>query len=198
MSMTRWFARHRGATVGLVVAVVAATAFGIYWFAPQRLFVDERESESLPSSAASSEGGIRLGQANRGGVSGQGSEGAASEDGAWESDQPTILAEGDFRSLEHASSGRALVLLLPDGRRFLRFEDLDTSNGPDLRVYLSASAATSGLTEFGEEFVDLGALKGNQGDQNYEIPASVDMGGFESAVVWCRRFAVGFAAAPIG
>jgi hypothetical protein len=136
MSMTGRFARHRGAAVTLAVAVVAAVAFGIYWFAPQRLFIDQRVSETLPSG-------------------------------------PAVLAEGDFRSLEHESSGRALVLRLPDGRRFLRLEDLDTSSGPDLRVYLSAAAATSGPTEFGREFVDLGALKGNQGDQNYEIPAGV-------------------------
>jgi hypothetical protein len=180
------------------VAVVAAVAFGIYWFAPQRLFIDQRVSETLPSGpAASSEEGIRLGQANRGGASEQGPGEGASEGDAGQADGPAVLAEGDFRSLEHESSGRALVLRLPDGRRFLRLEDLDTSNGPDLRVYLSTVAATSGNTEFGREFVDLGALKGNQGDQNYEIPAGVDIDRFESAVVWCRRFAVGFAAAPI-
>jgi Electron transfer DM13 len=198
MSMTGRFARHRGAVLTLAVALVAAVVFGIYWFAPQRLFIDRRVSETLPSGpAASSEEGIRLGQANRGGASEQGSGEGASERDTGQADGPAVLAEGHFRSLEHESSGRALVLRLPDGRQFLRLEDLDTSDGPDLRVYLSAAAATSGHTEFGREFVDLGALKGNQGDQNYEIPAGVNIDRFESAVVWCRRFAVGFAAAPI-
>ena len=47
------------------------------------------------------------------------------------------------------------------------------------------------------EFVDLGGLKGNMGSSNYEIPDEVDLSKFKSAVVWCRRFSVGFAAAPL-
>jgi hypothetical protein len=76
-------------------------------------------------------------------------------------------------------------------------QDLDSSNGPDLRVYLSAAAATSGHTEFGREFVDLGALKGTRWIRTTRSRPGVDIDRFESAVVWCRRFAVGFAVAPI-
>lgn len=110
---------------------------------------------------------------------------------------PAILAEGAFQSLEHATSGTAQVLELEDGSRFLRFEDLDTSNGPDLRVYLSEIPASDDWHAYGERFVDLGALKGNRGDQNYEIPEGTDLSHYESGVIWCRRFTVGFGVAPL-
>ena len=108
-----------------------------------------------------------------------------------------VLASGEFRSLEHTTTGTASIVELPDGRRVLRFEDLDTSNGPDLRVYLSEIEASDNWRIYGERFVDLGALKGNRGNQNYAIPAGTDLDRFKSAVVWCRRFTVGFGVAPL-
>jgi hypothetical protein len=108
------------------------------------------------------------------------------------------VAQGDIRSLDHTSSGRALVVELPDGPQVLRFEDLDTDNGPDVRVYLSTAPADGpDDDDFDDDFVDLGALKGNVGNQNYELPSGVDLDRFQSAVIWCRRFAVGFAVAPL-
>ena len=106
------------------------------------------------------------------------------------------LARGEFRGLEHGASGRALLIEL-GGERYLRFEDLDTSNGPDLRVYLSAAHSGSEEDAFDDDYVELGDLKGNMGNQNYEIPESTDLSRFKSAVVWCKRFSAGFAVAPV-
>jgi hypothetical protein len=106
-------------------------------------------------------------------------------------------ARGAFHGLEHDTSGEAVLLELADGRRFLRFEDFETSNGPDLRVYLSEIPAGDDWFAYGERFVDLGALKGNVGDQNYEIPDGVDLAEYKSAVIWCRQFSVGFGVAPL-
>src|ERR687896_785037 len=117
--------------------------------------------------------------------------------GSGEEARPKELAVGDFQSLEHTTTGRAVILELPDGRRLLRFEDLETSNGPDLKVYLSEIPAGDDELAYGQRFVDLGALKGNVGNQNYELPDSLDLERFQSAVIWCRRFAVGFAVAPL-
>src|SRR6266508_1256413 len=111
--------------------------------------------------------------------------------------QATVLASGEFRSLEPGTSGRAVVLELADGSRVLRFEALDTSNGPDLHVYLSEVAAGDDARGHGEGFVDLGKLKGNKGNQNYAIPTEVDLARYRSAVIWCKRFAVGFGVAPL-
>src|SRR5215831_14942829 len=95
------------------------------------------------------------------------------------------------------TTGRVIVLRRPAGRLILRLERLSTSNGPDLRVYLSHVPASSDLRAYRTGFIDLGALKGNRGSQNYAIPAGTDVSAFKSAVIWCRRFAVGFGVAPL-
>ncbi len=80
--------------------------------------------------------------------------------------------------------------VLNDGseQRFLRFENFESDNGPDLKVYLRAENG---------DFVSLGDLKGNIGDQNYEIPTDVDLSVFNTVDIWCERFGVGFGTAPL-
>ncbi|HEX8100934.1 MAG TPA: DM13 domain-containing protein [Actinomycetota bacterium] len=111
--------------------------------------------------------------------------------------EPRILARGAFRSLEHRTTGSAAVLELESGMRILRFQDLDTSNGPDLHVYLSELPATDDWRAYGVRYLDLGKLKGNIGSQNYALPEGLDLSRFRSAVVWCERFAVGFGVAGL-
>lgn len=177
--------RHPGRTAAVAAALVGIAAFAIYWFGPQYLFIDRRVDEALPGA------GAPLAGAPEGGDATEMGEGDAPTG-------PATLARGEFRSLEHDSSGTALVLELPDGSRFLRLEDLNTSNGPDLRVYLSDAPVSDDSYVYDDgEFLDLGGLKGNMGSSNYEIPTNVDLSRFESAVVWCRRFSVGFAVAPL-
>lgn len=103
------------------------------------------------------------------------------------------LASGDFRSVEHASSGRATVVRAPDGRRLLTLTDFDTSAGPDLRLRLVPGDTTDGGAD---NHLDLGALKGNRGNQQYELPAGFEPAG-HSVVIWCRAFSVAFAAASL-
>lgn len=107
------------------------------------------------------------------------------------------IAAGSFVSQEHSTSGQASVVSLPGGGRALRFDDLDTSNGPDLRVYLSAAQADADWGAFDDDFVELGRLKGNKGDQNYEIPAGLDLAKYGRAVIWCKRFSVPFGVAAL-
>jgi hypothetical protein len=111
--------------------------------------------------------------------------------------EPVELAHGTFISREHETSGTARVLRLADGRTILRFEGFETSNGPALFVYLSQNPADGEDGLFDDDYIDLGALKGNIGDQNYEIPAEIDPLGFTSVVVWCDRFDVSFGAADL-
>ena len=114
------------------------------------------------------------------------------------SSPPTrVLAQGEIRSLEHRSSGRVQLIALADGSRLLRFESLETSNGPDLHVYLSAVPASASWYGYDRDYVDLGTLKGNLGNQNYAIPAAVNVSRYASAVIWCKRFSVGFAIASL-
>ncbi len=108
---------------------------------------------------------------------------------------PVVVSSGEFISGEHSTSGTALVVALPDGSLVVRFEGLDTSNGPDLRVVLSPDDA-SGSADYSGRLI-LGELKGNIGDQNYVLDGDVDLTGFRSVVIWCERFSVAFGAAPI-
>ena len=112
---------------------------------------------------------------------------------------PLTLSEGSFIDLAHTGTGIAKIIELEDGTRILRIEDLDILNGPDLRVILSPSELVDDDAAYDDgPFVDLGVLKGNKGNQNYEIPDDVDLDDFGTVAIWCRRFNVTFNAAPIG
>ena len=111
---------------------------------------------------------------------------------------PTTLAQGTFHSNAHETTGDATILSFADGRRILRLTNFSTSNGPDVRVYLvAASDVTDDETVKTAGFVELGPMKGNKGDQNYEIPATVDLAAYRTVTIWCKRFSVNFGSAPL-
>ena len=103
------------------------------------------------------------------------------------------LVRGEFRSGEHATSGRAAVVRVADGARYLTLTAFDTAPGPDLRVRLIPRASTDGGAD---DAIDVGALKGNRGDQQYRIPAGAKVGG-STVVIWCRAFSVDFGSARL-
>ena len=112
--------------------------------------------------------------------------------------QIVTLVEGDFIPRgRYSGEGDALVLTDGSEQRFLRFENFATDNGPDLRVYLVNSDANAEEGTFDDDFVDLGELRGNIGDQNYEIPPDVDLAVYDTVVVWCVRFSSAFTAADL-
>jgi hypothetical protein len=152
------------------IAAAGALVFVLVWFQPQKLFIDRAVEEDAPTMAPST----------------------ASEAPT----EPGVLAEGSFRSLAHRASGQATVLNT-GGQPVLRFEDFSVENGPDLFVYLSTGDADGPGRALGNDFVDLGPLKGNIGDQNYDVPEGTDLEKYKTAVIWCRRFTVAFAAAEL-
>jgi hypothetical protein len=108
------------------------------------------------------------------------------------------LVSGQFHSVAHETHGTAAVLRLDDGSRILRLTSFSTSNGPDVRVYLVAAPdASDNATVKRAGFVELGKLKGTDGDQNYEVPADLDLAKYRAVTIWCKRFAVNFATAPL-
>jgi len=166
--------------------------FVLVWFQPQKLFLNKTVNDPVP-------GVVTTNPAEEG----MGATGPAAatpgNTGATRSSVPAlnVVVSGSFRSLEHATTGKAVVLGRADGTAILRLEDLHTSNGPDLRVYLSKVPAGRDLHAYRNGFIDLGPLKGNRGNQNYAVPAGTDLSKFKSAVIWCRRFLVGFGVAPL-
>ncbi len=112
--------------------------------------------------------------------------------------QVQALEMGQFRSGAHKTTGAAAILRTGDGNRVLRLTQFETSNGPDVHVYLVAAPdVKDDATVKTAGFIDLGSIKGNQGDQNYPIPDSVDLRKYRTVTIWCARFGVNFGSAPL-
>jgi len=126
---------------------------------------------------------------------------ATTEPSAEETPKRTVTAEGTFISHEHPTAGTARIITLEDGSRVLRLVGLDTDNGPDLKVWLAAAPVIEGRDGWfvfdDDEYLSLGALKGNKGNQNYPIPDDADISDLTSVTIWCERFSVSFGAAEL-
>ena len=198
---------------GLVgVGIVAVLAFGV--FGIQTLFIDDEVAEDGPvfdSGAVSDNPSDVVGDATTDEMNDfmeaegtpldvEASEAMPAEvDEAQEAGVVVTQFEGMFGPRSHPGEGVAKVLNDGTEQRFLRFEEFSTDNGPDLNVYLTTADADADAGDFGVsgQFVDLGDLKGNVGEQNYEVPPEVDLAQFDTVVIWCVRFGVAFAAADL-
>ena len=110
------------------------------------------------------------------------------------------LETGTFHGKVHNTSGRATIYREADGRLILRLTNFKTSNGPDVHVVLIAAKDADDDANFlksSTERVELGTLKGNEGDQNYEIPPGTDLKKFQTVSIYCERFNANFGAAPL-
>ena len=110
---------------------------------------------------------------------------------------PSLISQGAFSSLAHHTEGSASLYKQGSGY-LLRFSKFSTSNGPDVRVYLTQKAGTDSAAIKNGEFLDLGTIKGNIGDQNYALPASFDPQKYQGVSIWCKRFGVNFAGTSFG
>lgn len=111
---------------------------------------------------------------------------------------PRLLLSGEFHAVDHPGMGTASIYELPDGSRTLRLENFATDNGPDLFVWLSSAPdANDAATILNSQYVSLGRLKGNQGNQNYALPADLDLADVGSVTIWCRQFSVNFTTARL-
>jgi hypothetical protein len=114
------------------------------------------------------------------------------------SSEPKLLRSGAFHSVTHEGQGTAAIYQLPNGKRVLRLSNFEVLNGPDLFVWLSSAPdANNARTILKSRHVSLGRLKGNKGNQNYDLPADLDVSQFNSVTIWCRQFSVNFATAPL-
>lgn len=113
----------------------------------------------------------------------------------------TTVASGTLISHEHTTTGTAELVRLPDGGHRLVLRDLATSDGPDLRIWLSDQPVVDGQAGWGlfddGKWVELGRLKATHGTQVYDVPDGTDVGRFTSVTIWCKRFSVSFGAAPL-
>lgn len=213
-------------SVKWIIAIAALVGLGLaaYWFQPWRLFTNVEVVEALPTfSEAETEPSTEQkpeATDNNSGTEGVSEDGAEAQGEAATQTEaeptetqmaadpepvqqagPVVLFQGELISHEYETTGTVQILSLPDGTRILRLEGLETSDGPDLEVWLSDADVVPGragwfLFDDGD-YASLGKLKGNLGDQNYEIPAALDLERFSSMSIWCVRFAVSFGAAEL-
>ncbi|WP_229861084.1 DM13 domain-containing protein [Streptomyces litmocidini] len=183
--MERVTRKQRWAAV--VVAGLAVAVAGLLWFKPWALWVDETVNEALPSASATPREPA--------------TDEPSSASAAPAPSGPVTVARGTFVSHEHATTGAVKIVRLADGTHTLRIEGLDTSNGPDLRVWLSDAPVKEGKAGWDVfddgKYVNLAKLKGNKGDQNYPLPAGFDWSTYPSVSIWCDRFDVSFGAAAL-
>ena len=190
----------------LVLVVVLAAAA---WFFVSPLFIDRTVDESfdlvLPDGSLDIEKTMSLSEEKREEMKREIMDAAAGAPDRTKTEPmpaqaPRALARGDFADVDavHKGSGQATLYELPNGRHVLRFEDFRTTNGPALVVYLArhpSPATAADVTDLG--YVDLGELKGNVGNQNYEIPAGTRVEEYGSVVIWCVLFDVLFSPAAL-
>ncbi|MEU4763082.1 DM13 domain-containing protein [Actinosynnema sp. NPDC023794] len=177
----------RVVVIGVAGVLVVALVVGLYLFQPWRLFTDRTADEALLLPAATTTTTSTVGSTTTAPVTTTPAPPAG----------PVALASGPFRSLDYTTTGSATLVRLPDGKHAVQFEALDTSDGPDLYVYLSDKPADSPEAAFDSGFTNLGKLKANRGNQVYEVPAEIDLSTVRSVVIWCKRFSEGFGVAAL-
>ena len=187
-----------------LVSVPVIVSAGTY-FQPWKLFTDTRVEEALPQLTETT-------VALKDEITDKDDEKVAKNEESLSSgksatdpteviDPPEVLAEGNFITHEHATTGSVKILKYSDGSRILRIENLKTSNGPKLEVWLTDAPVIEGLDGWrvfdDGRYINLGALKGNIGSQNYSIPSEINLDDYSSISIWCERFSVSFGAAVL-
>src|SRR3972149_3363039 len=157
-------------TIAIILILIIIVVLW-YLFRPEKLFISETIQEEFPTTVQET------------------TESASS---------PVVLVTGSFHGVAHDGKGTATIYQLPDGKKVLRFTEFETSNGPDVQVYLvAAEDANDNDTVTNAGFIHVGPLKGNVGDQNYDLSADADLNEYKAVTIWCRRFGVNFATAPL-
>ena len=177
---------HRILASLAAVVVLGMVVVGAALFQPWRIFTSSSVNEPLPTAAGSA------------GASAPPTLEPAKQPSPAAPAAPVILGSGTFQSQEHETTGTARLVKLPDGSHLLRLEDLASSDGPDVKVWLSSLEAGGDWFKYRSgRYVDLGPIKATHGNHNYVLPAGTDIAGLTSVVLWCDRFSVAFGSAPL-
>lgn len=218
--------RRRTLVIAAAALAVAVAAVALPLFQPWRLLTDTVVDEGLPgsgpistapsSTAAPTISGSRRstdrpspappstnqsGPSSTSRPSAPGTSAPGTKQPPKPPAEPVRLSVGTFISHEHQTSGTVAVYKLADGSHVLRLENLNTSDGPDLKVWLTDAPVIEGRGGWhvfdDGRYANLGKLKGNHGNQNYPLPAGLDPTSFSSVSIWCDRFNVSFGAAAL-
>ncbi len=182
----------------IAAIVIGIPALIVAWWLISPLFLDSEVNEAFPVTAAA-EDQTEIESTTTLGTTDTTTPPASTTPTSQPAAGPTTLLVGEFRDADasHRGTGTATIYELEDGSTLLRFEGFEVTNGPDLHVYLVPHANPTSSEDLAG-YVDLGSLKGNIGDQNYEIPEGVDISEFGSIVIYCVPFHVLFSIASLG
>jgi len=143
----------------ILIVIGVPVIAGTWWaFRPEKLFINQKVNEAAPATLSS---------------------------------EPEALYTGKLEGQVHQTSGRAAIYKTAEGKEYLRLSDFTTSNGPDVHVLLlrpEDKALEQEIVRGGLDNVELGTLKGNQGDQNYDLPLNVDLNRYQAVAIYCERF----------
>lgn len=188
----------------VIIALLAVPALVLGWWLGSPLLLDRSVDEAFPVSAPlAAEFPSTVPEEVEDEATPAADETMADDRGAAsepaESPGPVALAAGTFRGADdfHDGSGVATFYELENGSRALRFEDFEVTNGPDLRVLLVPHENPQSADDI-SGYLELEPLKGNVGNQNYEIPAGADLSHYGSIVIYCKPFHVLFAVVSLG
>lgn len=188
---------HRITTAVICVVLLAAVAVGAALFQPWRLFTSSMVDEALPGVAAAAS--TAPAGATPSGMAASAPAPSTPAPSGPAPAVPVVLSRGTFQSQEHDTSGTASLLRLSDGNHVLRLENLASSDGPDVKVWLSSLEAGGDWFKYRSgSYVDLGPIKATHGNQNYAVPPGTDLTGLATVVLWCDRFSVAFGSASLG
>lgn len=174
----------------LLLTVLAVIILATAWILISPLFLNKTVKDEIPLES------IMIEEP----ASEEGTDSSPENEDVAESEKPPgVLKSGSFTDADdfHQGSGDALIYSLSSGGNLLRLENLDVTNGPDLRVYLAKSSEVNESSDLDAGFIDLGKLKGNRGDQNYEIPDDIDISEYNTVVIHCRAFNTLFSTANL-
>ncbi len=111
--------------------------------------------------------------------------------------EPVMLSSGAFRGIDHESRGMAMLFKQPDGSMMLRLNDFYVEPGPDMYVFVAKAADIHQPSDLQAGYLELSKLKGSEGNQNYPLPDDFDPALYNNVVIWCEKYQVLMAVAPI-
>ncbi|MGH2607592.1 MAG: DM13 domain-containing protein [Gemmatimonadales bacterium] len=99
---------------------------------------------------------------------------------------------GSFTGVGNHEVAGGFEVVTENGKPMLRFtRDFSLSNAPDAYVVLSRTAGVD------QQSVYLGRVKSFSGVATFAIPAGIDLARFSHVVIWCKKFKVALADAPL-
>lgn len=188
-----WLLPRLGRGVLLTTAVQMLPVIAAFVLTVLPAFRQVTVVEAFPASVAPSRSGPAAPSTTTGSDGSDGSDSSDGSDTTEPAARASVVGTAELSGIDHEATGTVLLVRRADGSHVVRLTGLDVEAGPDYFVHLVPGAGQ----EDPQGGARLDALRGNKGDQNYDVPADVEVVSPLTVLIWCRAFAVPVAAATI-